>query len=249
MRCTCTARSILARAVSTTCPSTPGGSATSVALRHLPHADQRVRPAPQHHPLQVPDRGQILLLRRLEDPLPQPPYVLLVHGPHDGVPVEGLVLRSVHRLGVQLALRFRWFQHVLLQRLTHHTSARFRGRAPGPVSGQLYGCPPAGDTGDRWLRFPVSFRLPAFASWVSCSRHGIPPPLAVGLPPRLRGRDGPDRVSTFRTLEIRPGRVPPVPREQRCPRDRRTVLGRRLPILSGSLLIIPASATRRGELP
>ena len=31
--------------------------------------------------------------------------------------------------------------------------------------------------------------------------------------------------------------------------DRATVLGRRLPILSGSLLIIPASTTRRGELP
>ncbi len=94
-------------------------------------------------------------------------------------PVEGLVLRSVHRFGVQLVLRFRWFQHICLQRLTHHTSARFRGRAPGPVSGQLYGCPPAGDTGDRWLHFPVSFRLPAFASWVSCSRHGIPPPLRL----------------------------------------------------------------------
>ena len=51
-------------------PVYPWGSATSVALRHLPHADQRVRPAPQHHPLQVPDRGQVLLLRRLEDPLP-----------------------------------------------------------------------------------------------------------------------------------------------------------------------------------
>ena len=73
--------------------------------------------------------------------------------------------------------------------------------------------------------------------------------LAVGLPPRRCGRDGPDGVSTFRTHEIRPGRVPPVPRERRCPHDRRTVLGRRLPILSGSLLIISASTTRRGELP
>jgi hypothetical protein len=73
--------------------------------------------------------------------------------------------------------------------------------------------------------------------------------LAVGLPPRLSGCDGPDGVSTFRTHEIRPGRVPPVPREQRYPHDRRTVLGRRLPILNGSLLIIPASTTRRGELP
>src|SRR5436190_18747710 len=29
------------------------------------------------------------------------------------------------------------------------------------------------------LRFPVPLRLPAFASWVSCSRHGIPPPLRL----------------------------------------------------------------------
>jgi transposase len=45
----------------------PRGVATSIALRHLPHADQRVRPAPQHHLLQVPDRGQVPGLRRLED--------------------------------------------------------------------------------------------------------------------------------------------------------------------------------------
>ena len=51
--------SILARAVSATCPSIPGGLAASVALRHLPHADQRVRPGPQHHLLQVPDLGQV----------------------------------------------------------------------------------------------------------------------------------------------------------------------------------------------
>ena len=64
------------------------------------------------------------------------------------IKVEGFVLRSVHRFGVQLALRFRWFRHVRLQRLTHHTSARFRGRAPGPISGQLYENPPAGDAGN-----------------------------------------------------------------------------------------------------
>src|SRR6476661_9876811 len=73
--------------------------------------------------------------------------------------------------------------------------------------------------------------------------------LAVGLPSRPHGRDGPDGVSTFHTHEMRPGRVPPLPREQRYPHDRRRVLGRRLPILNGSLLIIPTSTTRPGELP
>ena len=53
----------------------PGRPAPSVALGDLPHADQRVRPGPQHHLLQRPDRGPVLLPRRLEDPPPQPGYV------------------------------------------------------------------------------------------------------------------------------------------------------------------------------
>src|SRR6266516_3080232 len=36
-------------------PADPGGLAPSVALRHLPHADQRVGPAAQHQLLQDPD--------------------------------------------------------------------------------------------------------------------------------------------------------------------------------------------------
>lgn len=72
--------------------------------------------------------------------------------------------------------------------------------------------------------------------------------LTVGLPPQL-GCDGPDGVYTFRTHEIRPGRVPALPREQRCPRDHRIMLSRRLPILNGPLLIIPTITIRPGELP
>jgi hypothetical protein len=79
----------------------------------------------------------------------------------------------------------------------------------------------------------------------------FPPPdsafLTVGLPPQKC--DGPDGVTTFHTHEIRPGWVPALPREQRCPHDRRIVLGRRLPILDGPLLIIPTTTTRPGELP
>src|SRR2546423_8094264 len=118
-----------------------------------------------------------------------------MHGPHDRVPVEGLVLRSVHHHGVQLALRLRRFRYVVVQRLTRHTSACFRSRAPGPVSGQLSETPPAGETSDNDSRFPAAFRLPALASWASCSRHGIPPPsqLAYHHSP---GAVDPDRVST-----------------------------------------------------
>ena len=57
-------------------PVNPRGPAARVALRHLPHADQRVRPAAQHQLLQVPDLGQVPVPSRLEDPAPQPPYPL-----------------------------------------------------------------------------------------------------------------------------------------------------------------------------
>jgi hypothetical protein len=70
-----------------------------------------------------------------------------------------------------------------------------------------------------------------------------------GRPTTTPRCDGPDGVTTFHTHEIRPGRVPAIPREQRCPRDHRTMLGRRLPILNGLLLIIPTITTRPGELP
>jgi hypothetical protein len=68
-------------------------------------------------------------------------------------------------------------------------------------------------------RFPAAFRLPAFASWASCSRHGIPLPSRSAYH-HTTWHSGPDGVSTFRTHERRPGRVPAVPREQRCPHDR-----------------------------
>ena len=73
--------------------------AASIALRDLPHADQRVGQAPQHQLLQVTDLLPVLLPRRLEDPLPQPPYLVLMVTPSDGVPVESRVLWSVHLNG------------------------------------------------------------------------------------------------------------------------------------------------------
>ena len=77
-------------------PVDPGRLAASVALRRLPHAQQRVAPAPQHQFLQVPERAQVPVPRRREDPLTQPPYVVLVEPPVDGVPAQGVVRRSVH---------------------------------------------------------------------------------------------------------------------------------------------------------
>ena len=87
----------------------------------------------------------------------------------------------------------------------------FRVRAPSPVSGQL------SETANwkGWLPgpgFPLRFRR----------RHsllGHPTPakgsalLTVG--PQPKGLD-PDGVTAFRTHELRPGWVPPVPRGRRC---------------------------------
>ena len=154
-------------------PVDPGGPAPSVALRHLAHADQRVRPGPQHHLLQRPDRGPVLLPRRLEDPPPQPPYVALMEPPVNGVPVQH-VLRSVHRHGVQLALRFRRLDQRQRSKAHLPTSAPFRAQPRGLVSGQLSRQPAEGPAMTPW--FPVAFRPPAFASWASCSRRGVPLP-------------------------------------------------------------------------
>src|SRR6266705_7130251 len=51
------------------------------------------------HPLQVPDLRPVTVPRRLEDPAPQPPYVVLVQPPVNGVPLQGHVLGSVHHHG------------------------------------------------------------------------------------------------------------------------------------------------------
>lgn len=69
-RCTCTANSILAWEVNATCPLTPAvlrQALRCVACRTL---TRRVAPTAQHQLLQVPDRGQVPFLCRLEDPLP-----------------------------------------------------------------------------------------------------------------------------------------------------------------------------------
>lgn len=81
-----------------------------------------------------------------------------------------------------------------------------------PVSGQLYETAAEGAT--MLSRFPVAFRHtgirlldhPAPAEEFSLP-HGRP----TGLTP------GPDGVVTFRTAEIRPGRVPSEPRDGDVP--------------------------------
>ena len=185
----------------------PGRPTPSVALGHLPHTHQRVRPGPQHHLLQGPDLGPVLLPRRLEDPPPQPPHVTLMGSPADGVPVQS-VLRSVHRQGVQLVPRLVGMVSFGVQRLTCPRQRPFGPSPPGLISGQL--SQTIAEGGDHVVCVPVAFRPPAFASWASCSRREFRSP--YGRPTRHRlDHDG---VSTFHTFETRPDWAPSLPRDQ-----------------------------------
>ena len=92
-------------------------------------------------------------------------------------------------------------------------SARFRGRAPGPVSGRLCGTA-------AWRRRPSCPGFPSpFGRRRSLLGHPVPAG-ELGLPHgRLTGRDSrpdPDGVTAFRTHELRPGWVPSLPRGRRC---------------------------------
>ncbi len=171
------------------------GPAPSIALCHLPHADQRVRPAPQHQFLQGPDLAQspacaalkILCLSRRtlssgtasqRRPSPgQRPPVRSLRGPpspaRTRVPSSCLTCPSVPAA-----------MTVRLQRLTWSTSAPFRVRAPSPVSGQLSGTAARRSS----HQVPVSRCLsapPAFASWTILFPPGTSASLTVGLPATL----------------------------------------------------------------
>ena len=125
-------------------------------------------------------------------------------------------------------------------------SARFRVRAPGPVSGQL-------STAISWRtdQPSIGFLLP-FGHRHSLLGHPIPAgelgPPHGRLTEHAQGVPDPDGVTAFRTHELRPGWVPSIPRGRRCsPRPRR-LPGRRLPHHSGQSLHPAALPTDRGSL-
>ena len=84
-------------------------------------------------------------------------------------------------------------------------------------------------------RFPAAFRPPAFASRSPCSRPGAGPSLRSAYRARHSCPDL-DRVTAFRTRELRPGWVPSIPRGRRCSSRPEGVPGRRLPLPSGQSL-------------
>jgi hypothetical protein len=121
-------------------------------------------------------------------------------------------------------------------------SARFRVRAPGPVSGRL-------STTAGWrtgIIVVVSRRLSAAGIRFSVILHppGSCARLTVGLPGCSPDLDG---VSVFRTHELRPGWAPSVPRGRRCSSRPRPLPGRRLPLRSGQSLHPAGSSHRRGS--
>ena len=207
MRCTCTATSALAGR-QRHLPVHPRRPAPSVALGHLPHADQRVRPGPQHHLLQVPDPRPVPLPRRLEDPPPQPPYVLLMERASRWRPSRARPpVRSPFH-GVQLALRFGRPRRFSAQRLTCPRQRPFGpGHKPG-IRPVITGTARRG--GGLLPVVPAAFRPPAFASWASCSRRGFRPSYGRPTERPAAARD-PDGVSTFRTPRYGRGGCPLYP--------------------------------------
>ena len=202
------------RAVKSDDPVDPGRRAASIALGHLPHADQRVAPRPQHHFLQVPDLGPVPVPRRREDPLPQPRYVLLMDTPVHGVPLQP-AFRSVHH---HRCLTCPSVRSAALASSPHRlTWPRQLPFGPGisryPAG---YPRPRPGGGAVRQPWFPAAFRPPAFAS-----RPSLPPMESSPSYDRPAGSKTPDHdgVSAFRTCEQRPEWAPSIPRDQRCSRE------------------------------
>ena len=98
------------------------------------------------------------------------------------------------------------------------TSARFRVREPGPVSGQLYKAPGGGAGHAALLSRCLSAAGIRFLGILS--RPGIPPPLTVGLPRRQQTTR--TRTGFPCSARVRPGwlRVPSLPRGRWCPHGR-----------------------------
>ena len=216
--------------------------AARIALRHLPHADQRAAPAPQHQLLHVPGQRPVTLLHRLEDPAAQPPYLLLMEPPVHTIPgvtiKRGQALRSVHR-SVQLAHQFRHLRSLSPQRLT---CPRQRSFEPGSKTGirASYTRTIREEFPLLQSRFPAAFRPPGICFPGHPVLPGNSAPLTVGLPHRLR-IPAPvvrthSRVSTFRTRETRTGPGALFTPGTAVSAGHRVVRGRRLPPLNGRFL-------------
>ena len=98
------------------------------------------------------------------------------------------------------------------------------------------GC--AGDTTERLAA--------QFASRSSDSRRGVGPSLRSAYRTRA-SRPDPDGVTTFRTHELRPGWVPPLPRGRWCSSRLRAIPSRHPPLRRGQSLSLATSSHQRGS--
>ncbi len=178
--------------------------AARIRLRYPPHTQKGVRPAAQHQLLQVADPSQVPVLRRLEDPPPQPSYVVLDRAPRNRVPVQVVVLRSVHRKGVQLARKHRGHHRFSSKtHLARVSNPNERGRADCryPAS---YASPPLEERCCR-LGFLLPFGDRHWLLGPSCSRRGVQSSSRTTYRSASFGHDG---VPTFHMRKTRPGWVP-----------------------------------------
>ena len=193
--CTLSASLALASGVSTTSPSTPAvrrPALRSVTRRTLTSVFARERSI---NFCRLRTFFEVPRLRRREDPLPQPPYVVL-----DPPPVDWRASRRARPL-VRSPRRPWSSRRPTCPRVpglrsssppqAHLTaSARFRARAPGPVSGRL-------SETTAWRSRPS---CPGFPSPFGCRRSllGHPIPAEELGPPcgRLTGRDMRARTPT-----------------------------------------------------
>ena len=151
-------------------PVDPGRPAASVDLRHPPHAHQSAAAGAEHQLLQAADPLQVPGLRCREDPPPQTPYALFGLAPVHSVPVQAIVLRSVHQIGVQLVPRFG--RPDIFSPQAHQTRVSALSSRAAALSGQL--------CGNHWQRsqhpvpgflLPFGHRHSLLGS--SCARWGI----------------------------------------------------------------------------
>ena len=239
--------------------TTPARLAASVHLGHTSHAQQSIGPRPKHQLLQTTGPLQVPCLRCREDTLPQTPYVVLDPLPVHLVPVENIVLRSVHHHSKAVLVPNLSFGSNLVGH-RHASQAHLTRVSPlsgsgiRPVSGQLYG----NDRRRTGHTVPFSCRLSA--TGIRFSGHPFPAE-GLGHPHgRLTGRRAHDRTPTgfprsTRSRSDREG-CPCTPRAAvltRAPAPlgdgpgRQKIPGRRLSLHSGQPLH-PAQASHPAGL-
>ena len=221
-------------------PVDPRSPPSRVALRHLPHADQRVAPAPQHQLLQVPGQRPVTLPHRLEDPPAQPPYLPLMMTPVRLLP--GIRVKrgrpsgpftKVSNLPIGSGIRARFAPKAHLA-----ASAPFQARHQAGIRPVI-----RAPSGRRPRTRGAAFLLP-FGRRPSLLSHPVPPrdfrppygrPTAPPAHTRACTAD-PGEVSTFRTHETRTGPGALYTPGTAVSAGHRWIRGRRLPPLNGRSL-------------